>query len=303
MGQRGSFHLGRIAGIDLYLHWTWFLVFLLEFQDRGRAYSSPLWNVLEIVALFAIVTLHEYGHALACRKVGGHAERILLWPFGGIAYVDPPVRPGATLWTLAAGPLVNVALVPILYVAMHAAVAPAMALSSLNLYLFVRTVFYINLVLLLFNLLPIYPLDGGQILRSLLWYPLGRARSLWVASIIGFIGVAGLLFVSWRTGDLWLGAITLFILVYCWKGLRSAQTLWKLSQLHRHEGVACPWCLAPAPAAPLWRCAGCHEAFDLFSCGAACPACHTPTPRVPCPMCGHVNLATAWLTAAIAQTG
>ena len=71
--------------------------------------------MLEYLALFFIVMLHEFGHALACRQVGGTANQIVLWPLGGVAYVDPPPRPGATLWSIAAGPLVNVALLPILW--------------------------------------------------------------------------------------------------------------------------------------------------------------------------------------------
>ena len=81
---------------------------------RARQYSSLFWNALEYLALFAIVLLHEFGHALACRQVGGRAEQIVLWPLGGVAYVDPPQRPGATLWSIAAGPLVNVVLAPLL---------------------------------------------------------------------------------------------------------------------------------------------------------------------------------------------
>jgi Zn-dependent protease len=56
---------------------------------------------------------HEFGHALACRQVGGQADLIVLWPLGGVAYVSPPPRPGALLWRIAAGPLVNVLLVPV----------------------------------------------------------------------------------------------------------------------------------------------------------------------------------------------
>ena len=75
-------------------------------------YSSIGWNVAEYLALFLIVTIHEFGHALACRQVGGQANQIVLWPLGGVAYVNPPQRPGATLWSIAAGPLVNVVLAP-----------------------------------------------------------------------------------------------------------------------------------------------------------------------------------------------
>ena len=86
----------------------------LKSSSRARSYSSITWNVLEYLALFLIVMLHEFGHALACRQVGGTANRIVLWPLGGVAYVNPPQRPGATLWSIAAGPLVNVAFLVIL---------------------------------------------------------------------------------------------------------------------------------------------------------------------------------------------
>src|SRR5579863_10452634 len=112
--QQGSIRLFRLSGIDVFLHWSWFFMAVYEINTRSGLYSSVRWNVLEYLALFGIVLLHEFGHALACRSVGGTADRIMLWPLGGVAYVDPPQRPGATLWSIAAGPLVNVALLPVL---------------------------------------------------------------------------------------------------------------------------------------------------------------------------------------------
>src|SRR4029077_16760827 len=109
-GRQGSIHLFRFSGIDVFLHWSWFLVAVYEIQGRAGGYSSVAWNVVEYLALFVIVTMHEFGHALACRQVGGQANQIVLWPLGGVAYVSPPPRPGAMLWSIAAGPLVNVAL-------------------------------------------------------------------------------------------------------------------------------------------------------------------------------------------------
>src|ERR1051325_3889276 len=111
--QQGSIRLFRFAGIQVYLHWSWFLIALYE-VNRSRMYPSVFWNVLEYVSLFGIVLMHEFGHALACRQVGGRADQIVLWPLGGVAYVSPPQRPGAMLWSIAAGPLVNVVLFPIL---------------------------------------------------------------------------------------------------------------------------------------------------------------------------------------------
>lgn len=94
---QGSIRLFRFAGIDVFLHWSWFVVAVIEINARSGHYSSIAWNVLEYLSLFVIVTMHEFGHAFACRQVGGTANLIMLWPLGGVAYVDPPQRPGATL--------------------------------------------------------------------------------------------------------------------------------------------------------------------------------------------------------------
>src|SRR3989442_10899250 len=87
---KGSIRLFHLAGIDVFLHWSWFFVAALEISMRGRRYPSIAWNIAEYLTLFLIVTLHEFGHALACRQVGGTANRIMLWPLGGVAYVNPP---------------------------------------------------------------------------------------------------------------------------------------------------------------------------------------------------------------------
>ena len=73
--NQGSFRLFRLAGIELYLHWSWFLVAYYGISQRLGTYTSPVWNVLEYLALFGLVLTHEFGHALACRQVGGRADR------------------------------------------------------------------------------------------------------------------------------------------------------------------------------------------------------------------------------------
>src|SRR5437879_5298566 len=191
--RQGSIRLFRFSEIDVFLHWSWFLLAFYEINARKGRYSSIGWNVAEYLALFVIVTLHEFGHSLACRQVGGQADQIVLWPLGGVAYVAPPQRPGATLWSIAAGPLVNVVLVPLLSLLALAAASWGWDVAMPDAYQLIRAVWKINLGLLIFNMLPIYPLDGGQILRSLLWFVFGRARSLMVATIIGFVGIAGLI--------------------------------------------------------------------------------------------------------------
>lgn len=93
--QKGSLRLFRFAGVDVFLHWSWIIAAVFIIQYRSKEYTSLQWNILEYLALFVIVLLHEYGHALACKQVGGTANRIMLWPLGGVAYVMPPQRPGA----------------------------------------------------------------------------------------------------------------------------------------------------------------------------------------------------------------
>src|SRR5207248_2026466 len=138
-------------------------------QDRAGGYGSLGWNVAEYLALFTVVLLHEFGHAFACRSVGGRADQIVLWPLGGVAFVQPPPRPGAVLWSIAAGPLVNVLLLPATLALRLGGGVLGWAQSSPDLFQFAEVVFGINLLLLLFNLIPIYPLDGGQIVQALLW--------------------------------------------------------------------------------------------------------------------------------------
>jgi Zn-dependent protease len=276
--RQGAIHLGRVAGIDLYLHWSWFVVAVIEIGNRQGRYTSLVWSALEYLALFAIVLLHEFGHALACRQVGGTVDRIMLWPLGGVAYVNPPQRPAATLWSLAAGPLVNVALLPVFGGAYFAAGALGWANSFTNVYTLLGWILWIDVILFVFNILPIYPLDGGQILRSLLWFFMGRARSLYVATILGFVGAAGLVCLALWMHSTWSLLIAAYILLSCWGGFKSAQALIRMEKLPRREGFACPSCGAHPPVGALWKCAECQQTFDTFESGAVCPYCGAQFP-------------------------
>jgi len=293
--RQGSFRLFRFAGVDVYLHWLWFLVAVYEIQTRSTAYSSVLWNVLEYLALFLIVLLHEFGHAMACKQVGGTANQIMLWPLGGIAYVNPPPRAGANLWAIAAGPLVNVALVPVLLGIGYVCRSLGLYQTSPDVHTLLRAVAMINAGLLIFNLLPIYPLDGGQILRSLLWFVFGRARSLTIAAVLGLFGVVGLIALAVKLGDSWFAIISIFILVNCWNGLKSARALSQIARLPHREGTyACPQCHAAPPIGPLWKCTACAAQFDTFETQATCPACGTQFAQTRCFDCGAQHPIAQW---------
>jgi Zn-dependent protease len=290
--RQGSIRLFRFAGIDVFLHWSWFLVATFEIGNRTTAYSSLPWNVLEYLAVFVIVLLHEFGHALACRQVGGLADQVVLWPLGGVAYVNPPPRPGAMLWSIAAGPLVNVTLLPILWIL--GKVGTRAFASSPDILALLHAIWIINLSLLIFNMLPIYPLDGGQMLRSFLWFAVGRARSLMVATILGFVGMAGFIALAVWLHSAWFGILAAFILMNCMKGLKSAQALSRLAKLPRHGEFVCPSCKAAPPIGNFWVCACCQQAFDTFQSLSICPHCAAQFSTTACLDCGRWHAMNEW---------
>ena len=298
--RQGAIRLFRFSGIDVFLHWSWFLVAVYEINARHRSYSSPIWNVLEYLGLFAIVMLHEFGHALACRQVGGIANQIVLWPLGGVAYVDPPPRPGATLWSIAAGPLVNVALIPILYCAVVFSRLSGVAASVPDLHALIRVLFVIDIFLFVFNIMPVYPLDGGQILRSLLWFIFGRGRSLMIATVLGFVGVAGFIVLAFVRHSTWLGIIAVFILLNCWSGLRHAQALLRFEKLPRRQQFVCPSCKASPPMGNYWKCPHCGQPFDTFESHAVCPHCSAHFDVTQCLDCRRARPMNDWSEAAVA---
>jgi Zn-dependent protease len=292
--RRGTIRLFSVSGIEVFLHWSWFVVAAFEISGRARSYSSPAWNILEYLALFLIVMMHEFGHALACRQVGGTANRIVLWPLGGVAYVNPPMRPGAVLWSIVAGPLVNVALFPVLLVLVMLGKSMGWAQDMPSLYAFLRTVLFIDLGLLVFNILPVYPLDGGKILWALLWFPLGRARSLMVATVVGFLGTAGLVVLAVMSGSPWLAILCVFFVLNCWTGLQAALALSRRENAPRRAGFVCPSCKASPPIGAYWVCPRCKTKFDTFTTNAVCPSCAAVFSTTGCFDCGRGNPMAQW---------
>lgn len=300
--NNGSFKIFRLAGIDVYVHWSWFLAFWY-FSTQPHQYSSYAWNALEVLSLFLIVLTHEFGHQLACRQVGGKTHDIVLWPLGGVAYVSPPQRPGAQLWSIVAGPLVNVLLVPILAALWSASFHLGWPSSNPDAYELTHQIWRINLAILIFNLMPVYPLDGGQILRSLLWFPFGRANSLLIAAIIGIVSAAGFVvylglkfaFTNTDKQQLgYLGIIALFILMNSWSGLKHAGALARIAKLPRREGFACPACQTAPPLGEHWHCGNCGKPFDIFLTQNACPHCGTQFNATQCLDCGGAHPIRAW---------
>jgi Zn-dependent protease len=296
------FRIFRLFGIDVFLDWSWFILAFFRIKYLHFAeYSSPIWYAAEFVGLFAIVLTHEFGHTLACRQVGGKALRIILWPLGGIAYVSPPQRPGAVLWSIAAGPLVNVVLFPIFSGIVLVARATGWPDALPNLYTLLTSLWGINLGLLVFNMLPVYPLDGGQILQSLLWFVIGRANSLFVSVILGVAGVVVFGFLALLeliSGERLSAGLLLFMDAFlalnCWGGLRQALALSKLEKAPRRPEFTCPECHESPPIGEFWLCSRCRKPFDTFLTHAMCPHCNAEYPVTGCPFCRTARPFADW---------
>ncbi len=169
---------GSVRGIEVWI--SWLLVILAGLQLLGNLISKPpapfpfqSWLV-SMTALFLSVFLHELGHCFAAHRVGGSAERIVLWPLGGLAYCDAPQEPRAQFLVAVAGLLVNAALAMI-----SASVSLAMGWSVLPYGLHLEEfrfleascqfLFLWNVFLFILNILPCYPIDGGRILQAFIW--------------------------------------------------------------------------------------------------------------------------------------
>jgi Zn-dependent protease len=300
---RGSFRLFRVAGITVFLHWSWFVVAVLQISAREDVYHAPAWKVAEYLSLFGIVLLHEFGHALACRSVGGHAREIVLWPLGGIAYVSPPARPGAVLWSIAAGPLVNLVLILPTAGLWYFAETRGWRVHEHDAYLFLQVLFSANLIIFIFNMLPIYPLDGGQILHALLWFGMGRWRSLQYVSLTGIVfGGALFLFIlglsayyGGGVGSIMMGVLAVFIVFRSLVGFQHARAVRFLLELPRHEECACPHCGMNPPRGTFWVCSEhCQTRFDLFERHGRCPGCGAWYLKPECPHCQRINHIDRW---------
>lgn len=180
-GRGLAFRAAQISGIDVWVHATLpallvlvLVVRLILLGSLGTGTVMLDWILLS-VALGLSVLLHELGHAGAARRVGGDARRIVLWPLGGLAGVDVPREPGAQLVASAGGPIASGL---VLLVATGSCVALGWSLAPLSdpdghvlpLRLFVQHLVQWNALLLILNLLPCLPMDGGRILQAVLWW-------------------------------------------------------------------------------------------------------------------------------------
>jgi Zn-dependent protease len=176
--------LGRWFRIQVVIHWTFILFALARLSNA----SDKKTAAIAMGILFATVLVHEFGHALTCKWVGGDALRIILWPLGGLAFVQPPPRPWPALLTTIGGPITHIPMALIWFAVARFALPPTTSRETLNI---MEYGVNINLLLLVFNLIPAYPMDGGRILQEVLWLTVGYPRSLQIAGMVGTVAGVG----------------------------------------------------------------------------------------------------------------
>jgi Zn-dependent protease/CBS domain-containing protein len=193
MQLRGSLTIAVVAGIPIRVHWT-FAILLVWFLATGWAQGGTviagLTSAAFVLAVFACVVLHELGHALTARRFGVRTRDITLLPIGGVASLERiPEKPSQELAIALAGPAVNVVIAAALLggVGLQDAVEALQRVDRAGSFLagFLASLAAVNVTLVLFNLIPAFPMDGGRVLRALLATRLGFARATQVAASIG----------------------------------------------------------------------------------------------------------------------
>ena len=247
--MNGNFRVGSLFGIPFFINISWFFVLALTTLNFGRGLAAQFpWLggralVLGFVSgllLFASVLLHELGHSFAARRQGIHVNSITLFLFGGLANLEDEAKtPAGAFWIAIAGPLVSLALFALLGIVGSSPFfdGPIAAMVGL--------LAYINLILATFNMIPGLPLDGGNVLKAVVWRITGnRYRGIrwasrsgqligWSAILLGLLSVLG---VS-NIGSFWTLIIGWFILQNAGQAAQSANLQESLSGLTAADAV------------------------------------------------------------------
>lgn len=214
----GSWRIGRLFGIGLYVHWSFLLLIgwlVWVHTSAGDTAAQTVQGILLVLAVFGCVVLHELGHALAARRFGIPTRDITLLPIGGVARLERmPSDPVQELVVALAGPAVNVLIVlvllPLVFMELTAISDPMWVLTKEN---FALQLAVVNVLLIVFNLLPAFPMDGGRVVRALLATMMNYARATEIAAGLGqamavLFAIVGLFF--WQNPFLALIGLMIF---------------------------------------------------------------------------------------------
>ena len=231
-----SFRIARIAGIEVRIHFTFFLLLLFFgwMYARQGGTAAAVQGLAFILILFLCVLLHEFGHALAAARYGIKTPDITLLPIGGVARLQRmPDRPVEELVVAIAGPLVNVVIAAGIGLGLGArAILTEVPVGNPQVPM-LNQVMWVNIVLVLFNLIPAFPMDGGRVLRALLATRMNYARATNIAATIGqFIAF---LFGFW--GLVGGNPLLIFVALFVYMGAGQEAAATQMRELARHSAV------------------------------------------------------------------
>lgn len=211
-----SLTVARVYGTAVRIHVTFllFLVWIWYAYYRQGGTSAAWEGVIFVSLLFFCVLLHEFGHVFAARRYGVKTPDITLWPFGGIASLERiPDKPWQEFVVAIAGPLVNVAIAAALIAYLGFTSVDVQSLARIE---DPKTSMIVklagaNIFLVLFNLIPAFPMDGGRVLRALLWMVMGFGPATRIATLVGQVAAVGLGLWGLLSGNLFLALIAVFV--------------------------------------------------------------------------------------------
>lgn len=236
--MRGSLKIFTWLGIPVFLHWTFGLIFLYilwHAQAEGLGTIETIWLTVLFMSLFLCVLLHEYGHAIAARRYGVKTRDIVLMPIGGVARLERmPEKPFQEFVVAIAGPAVNVVIAVVLFVTLSFVVEEGsygeMLFSAVQtrdigqeiatesgylmspaIHFFIYLAFT-NVVLVIFNMIPAFPMDGGRVFRALLSMWLGRPRATKIAAWLGQVIALLLVGTGLWNSDFMLSILGIFVI-------------------------------------------------------------------------------------------
>lgn len=219
--MKWSWKIAEVAGIRVYVHATFFLLIFWVIFNYTTTYGNDLimtlWGVAFTLALFGCIVLHEFGHALMAKRYGIKTRDITLLPIGGVARLERmPEDPRQELWVALAGPAVNVVIAAILWVGLYLtdSYKPMKDWLSIDHGPFFERLVIVNVFLVVFNMLPAFPMDGGRVVRALLATRMDYARATRIAAtlgqgmafVFGFLGLFGNPFLVIIAIFIWMGA-------------------------------------------------------------------------------------------------
>jgi Zn-dependent protease len=229
-----AWKIGRIADIDIYIHWSFLLLPALVVLDSllgGGSLASLLGGVVFLAAVFGCVVLHELGHALMARRFGIGTHGITLLPIGGVARLERmPKAPLQELAIAVAGPAVNVVIAASLMAGLivgGGSVAATMGAAWGT--SFIGSLIWVNLILVLFNALPAFPMDGGRVLRALLALAVPHIQATRVAAGVGQVLAVGLAIIGLLTNWM-LVFVALFVFFAARQEAAAAEAEWMMIQ-------------------------------------------------------------------------